>query len=337
MQYSHDKVTVVVSVCVALTPLWGALVQSPAALAQTESDPEASRPTESSEADTVSDWLRVTAERVNIRSRADLNSRIVARANRGDVLESRGDADGWRKILPPTGAFSIAAAQYIDRIDADRGCVNVDTLLRVRIGSDIQPRDPMLSEVCAKLERDAEVVILGELDAEWLKIAPPAGVYVYISSEFVEVITAEQAQRLRLEKAAAATEAAKALETLTTQPSTRPASPEPPTTQAAESTPPASAAETATKRFDARGVLKPSFALPAGPYGMRYMLKNPRSRRVSAYLEIPTELGVDTKSCAGKYVGVRGKLFTLDEPRVSILRVTELVILDMAEAARETP
>ena len=48
-------------------------------------------------------WLRVTAERVNVRSRAALNSRIIGRVNRDDVLEGRGSADGWHQVVPPAG------------------------------------------------------------------------------------------------------------------------------------------------------------------------------------------------------------------------------------------
>jgi hypothetical protein len=171
--------------------------------AQSLSDPVEPRASSATQPAQAQYWLRVTAERVNLRSRADLNSRIVGRVNRDDVLEGCGTENGWHKIVPPGGVFSLVAAQYVERVGGDRGLVKVDTSLRVRVGSDIQPRDPMLSEVQTHLERDAQVRILGELTGGWLKIAPPEGVYVYISADYVEQITPEVAGRLRAAKAAA--------------------------------------------------------------------------------------------------------------------------------------
>ena len=133
-------------------------------------------------------WLRVTADRVNVRSRADGNSQIVAQVNRDDVLEAVGSEHGWHKIVPPIGVYSLVSAEYIQRTSPERGIVKVDTTLRVRVGSDIQPLDPLLAEVQTRLKRDAEVQIIGQLGDEWLKIVPPEGVYVYISDQLADSI-----------------------------------------------------------------------------------------------------------------------------------------------------
>jgi hypothetical protein len=375
-----------------------------AARAQSESEavtPQAAQATQPAE---NPQWLRVTAERVNLRSRADLNSRIVGRTNRDDVLQARGTENGWHKIVPPDGVFSIVATQYIERVGDDRGTVNVETSLRVRVGSDIQARDPMLSEVQTRLERGAEVKILGELDGGWLKIAPPEAICVYISSDYVEPITPEDARQLQAAKAAAAPpDTAEP-----TQPTTQPAQPPDPgeawgprlaqlvrrieTEQgkpadqqdwdairaelqaiadqrddpqaasfanarleaitrniehrAAAPKPPEVATRTEVKpeqrpRFDARGVLRPCFTLPAGPYGLRYKLVDSVTRKAVAYVEFPTELGIDVPARVGKYVGVRGERQTLEDPKVPILRVTRLTVLDpdqpIEPPAREEP
>jgi hypothetical protein len=369
-------------------------------------------------------WLRVTADSVNVRSRADLNSRIVGRVSRDDVLEGRGSEHGWHKIVPPPGVFSVVAAQYIERVGEDRGLVKVDTLLRVRVGSDIQPRDPMLSEVQTRLEPGAEVRILGGLDGGWLKIAPPDGVYVYISGDYVEQVAAEVADRLRAAKPTGAVAASPASGTAT-GPTTRPAerpdlsgpwgvrlAPVLESIEAEQRKPSdeqvweplairlrpiaeqreepqvarlaAAWLEKANRRieqqagareageiarqaerdraryareleeirrakddlkarpkFDARGVLRPSFVVPPGPYGLRYQLQDPFTHKVSAYVEFPTELGVDVTTCVGKYVGVRGEEQTVKGVNVSILRVTRLTVLDLDRPgdapAREKP
>ena len=141
-------------------------------------------------------WLRVTADRVNLRSRADANSRIVARAVRDDVLKGVGQEYGWFRVIPPPDVYSIVSADYIETVGENRGIVRVVTTLRVRVGSDIQPRDPLLSEVQVRLPSGAEVRILGHLDDRWLKIAPPKDVYVYVFGDYVERIDEAEAQRL---------------------------------------------------------------------------------------------------------------------------------------------
>jgi hypothetical protein len=351
-----------------------------------------------------SDWLRVTAERVNLRSRADLNSRIVGRVNRDDVLAARAAENGWHRVVPPPGVFSLVAAQYIRRADEQRGVVDVDTSLRVRVGSDIQPRDPLLSEVQTRLERGTEVTILGELEGGWLKISPPEGVYVYISADYVELVDAEQAERLRAARAAAAPADSAAVGRPTTQPAEPPAPADPwgprlarlvqrieaeqrkPVAQqawdpirlelqalaaqretpevarhaiarlaeisqrverqrvartAGDAARPRAAEARQGPRFDARGTLRPSFALPPGPYGLRYQLEEPLTCKRVAYLEFPTELGIDIPACVGKYVGIRGERQTLAGANVSILRVTRLTVLDPDKPAeppaREKP
>lgn len=411
------------SMIVLAAPISPAPAQSTTESANTQQEP----PTEPAN---IQYWLRVTGQRVNIRSRADLNSRIVGRANHDDVLEGRGSENGWHKIVPPTGVFSLVATQYIERLGDDRGLVKVDTSLRVRVGSDIQPRDPMLSEVQTRLQHDAEVKILGQLDSEWLKIAPPKDVHVYISADYVEHITAEVAKRPRSAKptadepttpaTASPADVSKEPEP-TTQPVEQPdltgrwgkrlgwilklieeeerkpqdeqawaavashlqpivnQREEPRVAQLAAAwlkkanrliehqavarearritgqTPPDQVrhdrapdeirrAEGDLKprpEFDARGVLQPSFAIPAGPYGLRYKLEDPFTHKVAAYIEISPELGINATGCVGKYVGVRGDKQSVEGVSVSILRVTRLTVLDPEKPAtppaREKP
>jgi hypothetical protein len=375
-------------------------------------------------------WLRVTADRVNLRSKGDLNSRIVGRVSRDDVLEAVGREYGWHQIVPPAGVFSLVSARYIERVGPGRGIAKVDTTLRVRVGSDIQPRDPFSSEVQTRLERDAEVQIVGALDDQWLKIVPPEGVYVYISAEFVERISREVADRLRAAKtsispprsvAATPPSTLPTVAEATTQPAEQPdltgrwgrqlgqtlvaiatekRKPEeqqaweaivgqlrPIADQRAEpqvarlaaawiqkidqhakklaaARAAAEAADQARRdkaryareleeirrakdslktrpEFDARGVLRPSFALRAGPYGLRYQLEDPFTHEVQAYVEFPTELGIDIQACLGKYVGVCGEERSEEDVDVPLLHVSRLTVLNpeapASGPARETP
>ncbi len=143
-------------------------------------------------------WLRVTAERVDIRSRPDANSVAVTRVDRDTVLRAvEQDAYGWYRIEPPTGVFSYVSAEHVERQSATDGAVTVRSgSLRVRVGSTLRDVDPMQNEVQMLLPRGAAVRIVGE-QGGWLKIAPPEGVSVYVHQEAVTPISAEVAERLR--------------------------------------------------------------------------------------------------------------------------------------------
>ncbi|MEW6250676.1 MAG: SH3 domain-containing protein [Planctomycetota bacterium] len=149
-------------------------------------------------------WLRVTKDDVNIRARPDTASVVVARAVRGALLHARGCDDyGWYRIEPPEGVFSYVSKEHVRRSGVAEGVVEIRSgTLRVRVGSTVRELDPVQSEVQALLERGARVQIVGE-QGEWLKIAPPAGVHVYISGDVVETLSDELAGHLvALRKAA---------------------------------------------------------------------------------------------------------------------------------------
>jgi hypothetical protein len=322
-------------------------------------------------------WLRVTGDRVNIRSRADVNSRIVGRASVGDLVEGTAEEYGWYRIVPPPDVFSLVASEYIDRVAGAGGVVNVDTSLRVRVGSDIQARDPELSEVQTRLQPGDEVEIVGQINDQWLKIRPPAGVYVFIWGEFTERLSDEEAARLRAKQPTVKpAETAKEPEPTApptadttppiaekpaTQPSPRPAdvataSPKsvsepvqaPPASQPAPAadavgsrqtalvpkvaikpvSPKATKIESIPKRpFDARGIIKPSFAIEPGEYGLRYTLSDSATKEQRAYIEIPPELGFDAPKSIGKYVGVHGVWTDDTTSGVKVLRATHVAVL----------
>jgi hypothetical protein len=94
-------------------------------------------------------------------------------------------------------------------------------------------------------------------------------------------------------------------------------------------TPPKTNAPPAADRvgFDAEGLMNPTFAIPAGPYGLRYKLEDPSTHKVRAYIEFPTELKINSTAFVGRYVGINGTS-TLDASlEVPIYRVTRLTVL----------
>lgn len=142
-------------------------------------------------------WLRVTADRVNLRSRPDRNSVVVARVDQDQVLQGIDCQFGWCRVQPPAGVFSYVSARYIDQLTPAEGVVSVRSgNLRVRVGSLLTELDPLKSEVQTLLPRGTDVRIVGQ-QSDWLKIAPPSGVYLYISDDFVEHVSPEVASQLQ--------------------------------------------------------------------------------------------------------------------------------------------
>ncbi len=141
-------------------------------------------------------WLRATGDRVYVRSGADLNSHPLTQVPENAVLAGVEAQGEWHKIVPPEGAYSYVAAEFIERIGGNRGIVKVNGQLRCRVGSTVFDLDPMQCEVQRLLPDDEQVEILGA-EGEWLRIKPPIGVYGYISAQFVERIDADRARELR--------------------------------------------------------------------------------------------------------------------------------------------
>lgn len=145
--------------------------------------------------------LRVTADTLNVRSRADANSQIVTQIRANAIVEAVGQEGGWYRIVPPAGAFSFVAAQYIDMQGEDVGVVSTDSgTLRVRVGSTLRTIDPMQAEVQTRLERGTRVKVLGQ-QGEWLKIEPPAGIYLYISDRYAVPVSPDVAAAFRAARA----------------------------------------------------------------------------------------------------------------------------------------
>lgn len=92
--------------------------------------------------------------------------------------------------------------------------------------------------------------------------------------------------------------------------------------------------------FDAMGLLRPSFAVPAGEFGLRYKLLDPVTQKVRAYVEIPTNLNLELKNFNGKYVGVIGEKIVTEELGAPFYRVERMVVLGTSQPvapARESP
>ncbi len=119
--------------------------------------------------------VRVTGDRVNLRTNPSLESESLEPAMRGEEFVRLEATNGWVAVVPPDYIDCWVSAKYIKD-----GMVQPKKL-NVRSG-------PSLNyAVLAVVQRDDVVEERGEF-SEWLKIAPPAGSRVWVSEQFVEVI-----------------------------------------------------------------------------------------------------------------------------------------------------
>lgn len=119
--------------------------------------------------------IRVTGDRVNLRTRPDINATALEPAMRGEELLLLEQVEGWVGVAPPEYIDCWVSGEYINN-----GVV-VPEKLNVRAG-------PSLNyNVLAVVYEGDKVESRGGFN-DWLKIAPPPGCKVWISDQFVELI-----------------------------------------------------------------------------------------------------------------------------------------------------
>ncbi|NOT00729.1 MAG: hypothetical protein HOP29_08885 [Phycisphaerales bacterium] len=174
----------------------------------------------------------VTANDVYLRSGPSANYYEVAKLSAGDRVTVVGRQETWLAIVPPNGCFSLVHKNFVD-LDATglNGVVNGDAVL-VRAGSSLR------SELYAKqvkLDRGAEVTVIGPHNQDYLRIAPPPGAELFLSSDYVARAPDQTA-------APNANVASLPVAAMTGQPST-----DQPSNQATDAATPAVAADAGTK------------------------------------------------------------------------------------------
>lgn len=124
----------------------------------------------------------VTTATLNVRSGPSENYYVVERLKAGDRVRVVNEENGWCAIIPPDGCYSLAPAEFVD-IDAGgtRGIINGNAV-RIRAGSS---HDKKKYAVQLKLDKGAEVTILGDDGEGYLRVAPPAGAHVWIHGDFL--------------------------------------------------------------------------------------------------------------------------------------------------------
>jgi SH3-like domain-containing protein len=118
----------------------------------------------------------VLKDRVNIRSRADKNSEIVAQVNKNDSLEVLDHKGTWLHIALPSSGKCYVSTRFIKEGASTADAVNV------RCGPNAN------HDVVGKLAKGEKVEVV-KAEGAWTQIKPTAHCTGWIAAEFVEVAT----------------------------------------------------------------------------------------------------------------------------------------------------
>lgn len=130
----------------------------------------------------------ITGNDIYIRSGAGTNYYTCGKLNKGDTVMVVEIQYNWSRIVPPDGCFSLISTQYVvvDPNNPTAGIVNGDNV-RVYAGSDsVKPLYSTTLQL--KLNRSDKVKLLGEEKDNYYKIVPPAGAYVWVSTQYTKAI-----------------------------------------------------------------------------------------------------------------------------------------------------
>ncbi len=132
----------------------------------------------------------VNADDVYLRAGPGETYYHVGKLNEGDIVEVGEILFGWYMVVPPAGQFSYISKQFVEVADGNSGRVTGDDV-RVRAPSPAGPGQSRSYKIQLRLDRNAEVKILGE-EQGWYRIEPPDGAMLYISGDFVDKATEAQ-------------------------------------------------------------------------------------------------------------------------------------------------
>lgn len=118
--------------------------------------------------------VTVNADRVNLRSRPELESEQVGQVGYGTKLTLIAEHGDWLEVVPPD-----EISLWIHRDFVDGGAVNTRRL-NVRTGPSINHR------IAGHLVR-GDTIVERDRFGEWIEIAPPEGASVYIHRDLVDV------------------------------------------------------------------------------------------------------------------------------------------------------
>jgi uncharacterized protein YgiM (DUF1202 family) len=132
----------------------------------------------------------ITGDNVNMRSGPGTNYYRCGKLNQGARVEVVGSQFSWSRIVPPEGSFSWISKQYVS-IDADDRSTGSVTGNAVRVYAGSSELKPIHSTtVQLRLDRDDKVKVLLGGEGDYYKISPPAGSYLWVSTQYTKPLGA---------------------------------------------------------------------------------------------------------------------------------------------------
>ena len=125
--------------------------------------------------------VRVTADSVNLRAKPQLTAEVVVQANYDDRLSAFEIGEEWVAVAAPAAANLWVSKAYVqtpgntigaNRVNLRAGPgINYNVVCTLALGDVVEPR--------------------GEEIQEWMKVAPPPATQLWISREFVEILSGD--------------------------------------------------------------------------------------------------------------------------------------------------
>ncbi len=131
-------------------------------------------------------FAEVLEDNVYVRSGPGTNYYTCGKLKKGDRIKVVGHQYSWSHIVAPEKCFSWVAKQYVN-IDPNNPGVGIIAGDDVRVYAGSDERKPMHSWTPHfKLNRNETVRLLGEESEGYVKIAPPEGAYLWVSTQYTK-------------------------------------------------------------------------------------------------------------------------------------------------------
>jgi len=118
--------------------------------------------------------VRTKADKVNLRVRPEAASEVVGQVGEGQVLAVTRIEGEWLGVVAPTNAGVWVKSQFV------KDGVATGDKIRLRAGPGIGFRD-------VGLLRKGDKVVARDTHGEWLRIAPPEGLILWVSQTLVDL------------------------------------------------------------------------------------------------------------------------------------------------------
>jgi uncharacterized protein YgiM (DUF1202 family) len=129
---------------------------------------------------------QVTGDGVYVRCGPGTNYYPCVKVNATDRVTVVATKFGWSHIVPPSGSFSWVSKQYV-AVDQNSPGIGIVTSDSVRVYAGSEYREPIHCDaVQLHLSKGDKVELTGIEEADYYKIAPPTGAYLWVLTDYIQ-------------------------------------------------------------------------------------------------------------------------------------------------------